>query len=564
MVKSLKFHFSAWLMLISVTASAQNWTNLQSIGDTTGNTSISAMIKYGENQIAMVGKYESRTLKFGNTTLTNSGGSDAFVAISDTKGNFSWAMSLGGKGDELATSIATDKAGNLYVGGSFTSLSINFGSTTFTNKGNSDGFLVKINQQKQIDWAMQFGALNTDELTNLKVSSTDDVFAIVSSTNQNTINYTVNLYKIDATKKIVWQRNGSTNGYDSKFTSLELDSQDNCYIAGGFSDKLTFEGKHTINSIKPEPGQATSEGNGFVVKYNTDGLFIKMTPLNSVSCINDIAIFGQNLYITGEIKNFGFGWGWPLMDSKIILQKLDSNLAQVWIKSAGGLTALQSLDISQALAIDEKENIYLTGYFFSDKLIFNQASLFNIKHKDYYYQQAFLLKYKSNGDEEYGKVIGAELCETGTALLLFSEDKFLMAGTYESAKITEGIHTIINNGIVKELYVHLRPTRQSRNTFAFIARMGDLPNSIANVDLDNPVELYYATADEKLTIIFANPTVQRTTIKLISIDGTTKLSIDIMSGEKQLQIAMSHLNSGMYLVKIYNENKTITRKILKR
>ena len=555
MAKLLMLFVLGYFTVFIAPVYSQNWEQLYSIGDTTGNTTISAMTKYGNNQIAMVGKFESRNLKLGNTTVNNNGSSDAFVAIADANGNFSWAMSVGGKGNDTGTSIATDKAGNIYVGGSFSSQSVKIGSTTLTNKGDSDGFLVKLNQQKQVEWAIAFGSLNTDEFVAMEIDGAGKIFAAVTNVNQNDFNYALELFKIDTDNKILWQRTGNTKGYNSKFTSLTLDKNGNCYAAGGFNENLTFDGKQTINS-----GNAES---GFVVKYGSDGLFLKLTATKTVSCINDLTHSGENLYITGEKLNYGWGWGWPLRDSKINLIKLDSNLSQIWARSVGGETALQSLDIPLALALDEKENIYLTGYFFSSQFSFGGETMLNIKHKDYYYQQAFLLKYKSNGDQVYGKTIGSILCEIGNALLVFSDDNFLLAGTYESASVTLGNQTIYNNGEIKELYVHLRPTRQGRNTFAFLTRMGGLPSNISDKPDQNPIIAYYSSMQEKLFITLPRPATKRGYLDIVGLDGNRKMTVELMQGEKNIQVDMAHLKTGIYLVKINSGNETVTRKIFK-
>jgi hypothetical protein len=230
----------------------------------------------------------------------------------------------------------------------------------------------------------------------------------------------------------------------------------------------------------------------------------------------------------------------------------------------GGETELQSLDVPLALAFDEKENIYLTGYFFSPQFTFGGETLLNIKHKDYYYQQAFLLKYKSNGDQVYGKAIGSILCENGNALLVFSDDNFLLAGTYESEAVTLGNQTIYNNGVIKELYVHLRPTRQGRNTFAFLARMGGLSGNMPTQPEQNPIVAYYSQVQGKLYVTLPMPAKKGGYLDIIGLDGNRKMTIELLHGEKNIQVDMAHLKTGIYLVKINSDNESVTRKIFKQ
>lgn len=69
--------------------------------------------------------------------LTSVGDEDIFILKSDTSGNFIWAKSLGGTHDDQSKSIALSMDGNIHMTGYFDSGSILFGSTTLTNAGNT-------------------------------------------------------------------------------------------------------------------------------------------------------------------------------------------------------------------------------------------------------------------------------------------------------------------------------------------------------------------------------------------------------------------------------------------
>ncbi len=92
----------------------------------------------------LTGDFMSPTITFGTTTLTNNGGYDIFVAKYDTDGNVIWAKSAGGTGSDNGHSIATDAAGNTYIAGTFQSPTLTFGSTTLTNNGSYDIFIAKL------------------------------------------------------------------------------------------------------------------------------------------------------------------------------------------------------------------------------------------------------------------------------------------------------------------------------------------------------------------------------------------------------------------------------------
>ncbi len=93
----------------------------------------------------ITGYYNSPTLPFNSTLLTNTDSADIFVVKLDTSGTVLWAKSVGGTGDDAANSIAMDHAGKIYVAGTFNSGTLVFGATTLANlDGYSNIFLAKL------------------------------------------------------------------------------------------------------------------------------------------------------------------------------------------------------------------------------------------------------------------------------------------------------------------------------------------------------------------------------------------------------------------------------------
>jgi hypothetical protein len=85
----------------------------------------------------------------GSFSLYSIGSGDIFVSKLDKLGNFVWAESVGGTGDDRcgSSSIHLDELGNIYLSGGFASPSISFGSTTLLNASNTganDIFIAKL------------------------------------------------------------------------------------------------------------------------------------------------------------------------------------------------------------------------------------------------------------------------------------------------------------------------------------------------------------------------------------------------------------------------------------
>jgi len=133
-------------IFISKLNSSGNFIWANQIGGTFGDFGYSIDIDVSGN-VFTVGTFQG-TADFdpgvGVFNLTSAGDNDIFISKLDGSGNFVWAKSMGGTGNELFSSITLDASGYLYMGGVFFSPTISFGSTTLTNAGDGDIFIAKL------------------------------------------------------------------------------------------------------------------------------------------------------------------------------------------------------------------------------------------------------------------------------------------------------------------------------------------------------------------------------------------------------------------------------------
>lgn len=94
------------------------------------------------------------------------GTNDGFLAKFDTAGNFQWGTYYGGAGDDQSEGVASDGAGNVYIGGHTNSTSgIASASAHQTAIGGGyDDFVVKFDSAGARSWGTYYGGLN-DEYT---------------------------------------------------------------------------------------------------------------------------------------------------------------------------------------------------------------------------------------------------------------------------------------------------------------------------------------------------------------------------------------------------------------
>lgn len=100
--------------------------------------------------IITTGSFIGDTLIIGNYILTNieRETEDIFITGYSPEGKVLWAKSAGGSGRNVGRSSVTDKKGNIYVTGSFDSKTLKLGSLTLSNSGDSDIFIIKLSQYR--------------------------------------------------------------------------------------------------------------------------------------------------------------------------------------------------------------------------------------------------------------------------------------------------------------------------------------------------------------------------------------------------------------------------------
>lgn len=103
-------------------------------------------------------------------TFTNKGGFDAWLVKVDKDGNLVWVKTYGGSGDDYFYDVEVDENDNLYVVGY--SSSQDFG---FTNKGNKDGILLKLDKDGNVLKKASFGAEGEDKFYSLDINNNKEI-----------------------------------------------------------------------------------------------------------------------------------------------------------------------------------------------------------------------------------------------------------------------------------------------------------------------------------------------------------------------------------------------------
>ena len=319
--------------------------------------------------------------------------------------SIAWATYYGGIAIDLATSVCTDVANNVYMCGSASSLGLGAGGfkDTIGSGGNvSDAILVKFNSAGNRIWATYYGGTNfdygksvcMDVFGNVYVAGTTKSpsgIAYNGFKNVNTSGQDAFLVKFNGAGNRIWATYyGGLDVEDGN--SVCTDSVGNVYLGGttlsktgiamgGFQDTITY------NSL-----------NAFLVKFNSTGNRLWATYYGGTNSVWGLSICTDgkgNIYMGGTtlqgggLSHNGFqntpGGGYDA-----ILVKFNSVGNRLWSTYYGGTNA----DWGEAICTDGAGNVYLTGYAESS----NGISFMGFQNIYGGYRNPFLVKFDSVGN----------------------------------------------------------------------------------------------------------------------------------------------------------------------
>jgi hypothetical protein len=128
--------------------------------------------------------YYANTVDFdpgsGVYNMTSAGGiADIFLSKFDTAGNFTWAESMGGTGEDKSFSVTRDGKGNLYLSGIFTETADfdpGTGTYNLTSAGGYDIFICKLDTAGNLIWANRMGGTDDDKGISCLIDTIENLY----------------------------------------------------------------------------------------------------------------------------------------------------------------------------------------------------------------------------------------------------------------------------------------------------------------------------------------------------------------------------------------------------
>ena len=246
---------------------------------------------------------------------------DGYIAKFDSNGNRIWATYYGGNYDDNIKSIKVSQNKDLIFCGN-TNSSNNI-STIGTFKENKSGsysemFLGKLNSNGIRKWATYYGNDNgqtfansvaADQQNNIYLSGatkSDDFISTPNSFKETFIDnnrFDGFLAKFDTNGNRIW---GTYFGGDKDdfFEDSAIDKDGNIILVGYTQSDNNIASTNSYQS-NYNMGDSSSNGDGMIVKFNTNGQRIWSTYFGDQKSdwIYNCKIYGDHLYFTGETEN---------------------------------------------------------------------------------------------------------------------------------------------------------------------------------------------------------------------------------------------------------------------
>jgi len=338
--------------------------------------------------------------------------------------NHVWSKRFGDAGEQWASCIAVDTAGNVIVAGQFWS-TIDFGGGVLASTGMEDIFIAKFDSAGNHLWSKRFGDAEHQYAFGIAVDESGSV--IVTGEFMGTVDfgggvltsagfYDIFIAKFSSDGSHLWSKRFGDD--DLQFSrDVDVDASGNTFAAGYFSGTVDFGGGTLSSSVytdvfsaKLDPGGAHLWSKDF---GDTDYQYAAGV---AIDASGNVIIVGR---FAGSV-NFG---GTTLTSAgmyDVYVAKFDPNGTHLWSKRFGDLSSQTVM----AVAVDALRNVIVAGYF-SGAIDFGGGAITSAGNAD-----VFAAKLDPGGAHLWSKRFGDASNQYATSVAVDASDNIIIGGHF--------------------------------------------------------------------------------------------------------------------------------------
>jgi hypothetical protein len=336
-------------------------------------------------------------------------GVDGFIIKYNSSGEFVWGRYISGTGADQGLGVTTDSTG-VYVSGYCGAALTNIGGAMTNSYVNGqEGFIIKYNSSGTFVWGRYIGGTSSEQGLGVATDSngvyvTGYCNAVLTNVGDMSNSYVGAsdgfILKYDSSGTFVWGRyiSASSGSSSDQGMGVATDST-GVYVTGFCGGALTNTGGAMSNSY-------VGNDDGFIIKYNSSGLFSWGRYISSSGSVSDrglgVATDSTGVYVTGycsaSLINAGTMSNSYVGGNDGFIIKYTSSGTFVWGNYIGSSST--SNDRSLGVATDSN-GVYVTGFCLSSLTNTGGTMLNSIRGGI----DGFIIKYNSSGTFVWGRYI---------------------------------------------------------------------------------------------------------------------------------------------------------------
>lgn len=459
----------------------------------------------------------------------NHGGYDYWIVKLDRKGKLLWQKSFGGTGRDEAAFIQQTLDEGFIVGGHSNS---NDGDVA-GNHGFDDYWIVKLDSSGNLQWQKSFGGSGVDRATSIE-QTIDEGYIVGGYSNSNDGDVTGYhgysgsdywVVKLDKNGDLQWQK--ALGGTDNDRAYSIQQTSDKGYIVAGYSS--SHDGDVTGNH---------SSSDCWIVKLDEEGNLQWQKSLGGTSV--ERALFIRQTVDSGYIMaGFSRSIDGDVMDNRgennYWIVKLDDSGSLIWQKSYGGTGTDWAFSVQQTTD---------GGYIVVGDSESNDEDVTG-NHGGFDY---WIIKLDINGDMQWQKSLGGTGSEYANSLWLNTDGSFIVAGSSSSADgDVTGNHSIPGYGGTPDYWIAMLDSK--------VTNSGAIDFRQEMVVYPNPVSHWLTIDLSGLELNFTE-----TTVNLFDIQGKKIFEKSMTNIVSKLNI--EGLSKGVYFLKVENKDNCFESKLI--